>query len=105
MSSVVLRTIADGRVVNVAGLVTHMQRPQTARGVLFASLEDETGIINLIVWPKVFDRYRRPLLESAFLKVVGKLRNREGVVHVVANRIENCSSYLGTMARKSRDFR
>jgi len=105
LTSQELRVTQDGTLVAVAGLVTHLQRPQTAKGVLFISLEDETGIINLVIWAKVFDKYRRVILEASLLKVSGKLQNRENVTHVVANRIENCSRWLGAIERRSRDFR
>jgi error-prone DNA polymerase len=99
-----IRNAKDGTLVSVAGLVTHVQRPQTAKNVVFISLEDETGIINLVVWPDVFDRFRPAILQASLLKVDGRLQNKENVAHVVAQRIDNCSHWMGTLARKSRDF-
>jgi error-prone DNA polymerase len=89
---------ADGTAITVAGLVLARQRPGTAKGVIFATLEDETGTINVIVWPKIFERFRRTVLTSRLLKVVGKLQ-REGIVtHLIADRLEDCSVLLDGLA-------
>jgi len=85
--------------------VTHMQQPATASGVVFASLEDEVGILNIILWPKVFAAQRREALESSLLVIDGTLQRRERVAHVVAHRLHNRSSWLGSLRRNSRDFR
>ena len=76
-SSSDLQRLADGSSVRVGGLVTHMQQPATASGVVFASLEDETGIVNIILWPKVFAAQRRCALESSLLVVEGTLQRRD----------------------------
>jgi error-prone DNA polymerase len=102
-SSADLQQLADGTRVRVGGLVTHMQQPATAPGVVFASLEDETGIVNIILWPKVFAAQRRCALESSLLVVEGTLQRRDLVAHVVAKRLHNASAWLG-LARNSRDF-
>ena len=99
-----LAAVPDGRQVTVAGLVTHRQRPATASGVMFVSLEDETGISNLIVWPSVQEAQRRPLLGASLLVASGELQNAEGVVHVVARRLRDCSGWLGALRAPSRDF-
>ena len=96
--------LADGSSVRVGGLVTHMQQPATASGVVFASLEDETGIVNIILWPKVFAAQRRCALESSLLVVEGTLQRRDRVAHVIAQRLHNRSAWLGGMRRDSRDF-
>jgi error-prone DNA polymerase len=100
-----LQQLADGSAVRVGGLVTHMQQPATASGVVFASLEDETGIVNVILWPKVFAAQRRCALESSLLVVEGVLQRRDRVAHVIAQRLQNASAWLGRLARHSRDFR
>jgi error-prone DNA polymerase len=100
-----LQQLADGARVRVGGLVTHMQQPATASGVVFASLEDEHGILNIILWPKVFASQRRCALESSLLVVEGTLQRRERVAHVVAGRLHNRSAWLIGLQRRSRDFR
>lgn len=93
-----------GRKVSVSGLVTHLQHPQTANGVIFASLEDETGINNIIFWPGVFQAFRHKILRSNLMVVSGELQSQEGVVHVVAERVEDYSSWIRLLPRNSRDF-
>lgn len=84
--------------ITVAGLVLARQRPGTAKGVIFATLEDETGVANVIVWPKIFEKFRRIVLTSRLMKVTGRLQ-REGIVtHLVADRLEDCSSWLDGLA-------
>ena len=80
--------------VQVCGLVITRQRPGTASGVVFITLEDETGVSNIVVWGKFFERYRRIVMTGRLLKVTGRLE-REGIVaHVIAEHIEDYSSYL-----------
>lgn len=92
------------REVRVAGLVTHLQHPQTANGVIFGSLEDETGINNIIFWPGVFAAYRDRILQSNLMVVSGELQSQEGVIHVVAEQVEDYWHWIKTLPRKSRDF-
>jgi error-prone DNA polymerase len=99
-----LAQVPNGQRVRVAGIVTHRQRPEAASGVMFVSLEDETGISNLVVWPKVQEQQRRALLGSRLMLVEGELQNAEGVIHVVAQRVRDCSSWLGELRAPSRDF-
>jgi error-prone DNA polymerase len=100
-----LQRLADGHAVRVGGLVTHMQQPSTASGVVFASLEDETGIVNVILWPKVFAAQRRCALESNLLVVEGTLQRRDRVAHVIARTLHDGSGWLSGLTRESRDFR
>jgi error-prone DNA polymerase len=104
-SSSDLQQLPDGIRVRVGGLITHMQQPATASGVVFASLEDETGIVNVILWPKVFAAQRRCALESSLLVVEGALQRRDLVAHVVAHRLHDASAWLSGLSRESRDFR
>jgi error-prone DNA polymerase len=104
-SSSDLQQLPDGSNVRVGGLITHMQQPATASGVVFASLEDETGIVNVILWPKVFAAQRRCALESSLLVVDGALQRRDHVAHVVARRLHDASRWLAGLERESRDFR
>ncbi len=99
-----LRALADGTRVRVAGLVTHLQQPGTASGVVFLSLEDETGIVNVILWPQVFEAQRAPALAASLLVVHGSLQNQHGVTHVVARSLLDRSHWLAGMERRSRDF-
>jgi error-prone DNA polymerase len=80
--------------VRAAGLVITRQRPGTASGVIFVTLEDETGIANVIVWPKVYERHRRAVISGRLLRVTGQLQNEGSVRHLVAWRIEDLSHLL-----------
>ena len=84
----------SGARVAVAGLTVCRQRPGTAKGVIFLTLEDETGTANIIVWAKVFERYRRAVIAGRCLKVTGKLQREGEVIHVVAERVEDISALL-----------
>jgi error-prone DNA polymerase len=99
-----LNTIRSGQRVSVCGLVTHLQHPQTAKGVIFGSLEDETGINNVIFWPRVFETYRHRILQTTLMVVSGELQSLDGVIHVVADHVEDYSNMVKTLRRKSRDF-
>ena len=83
-----IRRLGDGNFVRVAGWVIVRQRPGTAKGFVFLSLEDETGVSNIIVTPQLFDRYRRELVSHPFLLIEGLLQNQDNVVSVKASRIE-----------------
>ncbi|MEE4329885.1 MAG: OB-fold nucleic acid binding domain-containing protein, partial [Wenzhouxiangella sp.] len=98
------KDIRDGTRIEAAGLVTHRQRPGTASGVVFLSLEDETGIINVIVWPKLLERYRREVLDGSLLRVAGTLQNASGSQHLVARTIHSEDHRLAALASSSRDF-
>ena len=94
----------SGSPVRIAGLVTLRQRPQTASGVVFVTLEDEDGLINVIVWRDLVERQSRALLQSRLLAVDGKLEAADGVRHVIAQQLENLNALLGRLATRSRDF-
>jgi len=86
----VLETPTDRKVV-VSGLVLVRQRPGSAKGVIFITIEDETGVANIIVWPKAFEKFRRIVLTARLLRVTGRLQ-REGIVaHVIADKLEDLS--------------
>jgi error-prone DNA polymerase len=103
-----LAGIPSGRWVRVCGLVTARQRPQTAKGVVFVTLEDETGSINVIVWAKVKERYRDVVYQSRLMAVVGRWQRDDEtgsqVRHLIAYRVEDFTPMLGELATKSRDF-
>ncbi len=90
---------ADGERVSVSGLVITRQRPGTASGVIFITLEDETGVINVIVWPKTFERYRKVVMQGRLLRVTGKLQREGSVMHIVSWKIEDCSYMLDELGR------
>ena len=99
-----LHQMPHGRVVRVAGLVIGRQRPDTASGVIFVTLEDETGAINVIVWRDLSDRQRRELLGSRLMGVYGTVEREGAVVHVLAGRLIDLSHLLGDLEVRSRDF-
>ncbi|MEQ9143875.1 MAG: error-prone DNA polymerase [Parvibaculaceae bacterium] len=89
-----LDVLPDGARVTLAGLVLVRQRPGTASGVIFATLEDETGVANIIVWPKVFERYRKTVLQARLLAVRGRVQKEGRVIHVVADRLDDWTHEL-----------
>jgi error-prone DNA polymerase len=90
-----LRTTASGARATVSGLVTCRQRPGSANGVIFMTIEDETAMANIIVWPKVFERLRPVVLDARYVSVRGKVQEECGVTHVVAEHIEDLTHLLG----------
>jgi len=94
----------NGQPIRVAGIVTCRQRPATASGVMFVTIEDETGYVNLIVWNDLAERQRRELLGSRLLAVQGQVQRSGDVVHVLAKRFEDLSPLLGRLATASHDF-
>jgi error-prone DNA polymerase len=94
----------NGRKVKTAGLVITRQRPGSASGVIFVTMEDETGYVNLIVWSRIAETQRAPLLESQLLEVRGTLQREGDVQHVIAQRLVNLSGMLGDLVVESRDF-
>jgi error-prone DNA polymerase len=93
-----------GQLIRAAGIVTCRQRPATASGVIFVTLEDETGHVNLIVWNDLADRQRRELLASRLLAVQGEVQREGIVVHILARKLEDLSPMLGRLATASHDF-
>ncbi|CAM3445537.1 Error-prone DNA polymerase [Flavobacterium longum] len=89
-----LPRLKNGDPVKVAGLITVRQRPGTAKGVLFITIEDETGFANLVVWEKVFEKHRRDIIQARLLMVEGKLQVEREVIHVVAHQCHNISHLL-----------
>jgi error-prone DNA polymerase len=105
----VLRGYPDGRLARASGLVTHRQRPDTARGVVFVTLEDDTGTVNVIVWPDVLERWRREILGARLMTVYGvwqaDVATGGQVMHLVARRVVDHTALLGELTTRSRDFR
>ncbi len=95
----------DNQFIRVAGLVILRQRPSTAKGITFVTIEDETGTANLVVKQNIWQRYYRIARRSPAWIAYGKLEKKNGVIHVVVNRLEDMSDRLKDLAIKSRDFR
>ncbi|MYF69322.1 MAG: error-prone DNA polymerase [Proteobacteria bacterium] len=94
----------DGAAVHAAGLVIARQRPSTASGVIFVTIEDETGYLNLVVWERVAERQRQVLLGATLLGVHGEVQREGAVVHIVARQLSDHSGLLGELPARSRDF-
>jgi error-prone DNA polymerase len=95
---------SDSSHVKVAGLITCRQRPQTASGVTFLTLEDETGFINVVVWPSLLEQYYRQVHEASVMGVTGTLQRADGVTHVIASVLVDLSHWFAGMSLSSRDF-
>ena len=99
-----LRAFPHGRIARAAGLVINRQRPGTASGVTFLTMEDETGQINVVVWRDLAERQRRELLESRLLAVYGVLERQGEVTHLIAGHLKDLTPMLGDLVTQSRDF-
>jgi error-prone DNA polymerase len=95
-----LASLKSGERVAVAGLVLVRQRPGTAHGVIFMTLEDEAGVANLIVWPKAFERLRATVIGARFVVATGKLQSESGVIHLIVERMEDLTPMLGLLSRE-----
>ncbi|WP_407492397.1 OB-fold nucleic acid binding domain-containing protein [Pseudooceanicola sp. MF1-13] len=89
----------QGARVAVAGLVILRQRPGTAKGVIFLTLEDETGVVNVIVWRKLYEAFRRAVISGRMLRVTGRLQRENEVTHIIAEQIEDISHMLDELLR------
>ncbi|NKW91674.1 hypothetical protein HGD87_03955 [Rhodobacteraceae bacterium R_SAG9] len=87
----------NGARITVAGLVILRQRPGTAKGVIFVTLEDETGVINIIVWRSLYEHFRRAVIAGRLLRVTGRIQRENNVTHVIAERIEDLSPLLDSL--------
>ena len=99
-----VRASPQGRLVRCAGIVIGRQRPDTASGVVFVTIEDEAGALNVIVWRDVGNRQRRELLGSRLMAVYGTVEREGEVVHVVAGKLVDLTPMLGALRTRSRDF-
>lgn len=86
-----------GARVCVAGLVILRQRPGTAKGVIFLTLEDETGVVNIVVWRKLYEQFRRAVISGRMLRVTGRIQRENAVCHVIAEHIEDVSPMLDSL--------
>jgi error-prone DNA polymerase len=99
-----LAQLKDGASAWACGIVTMRQQPETAKGVIFVTLEDETGSVNIIVWRHVRERQRPALLRSRLLAVAGQWQSKDGTTHLIARRLVDVTPWLGAVATSSRDF-
>lgn len=98
-----LSIMKSDMLVKVCGMITVRQRPGTAKGVLFVTIEDETGFANLVVWGKVYERYRKEILQSRLLMVTGKLQIEGEVIHVIAQQCVNLNGWLRELSEPEAD--
>ncbi|MCW5664614.1 MAG: error-prone DNA polymerase [Piscinibacter sp.] len=104
-SAAVLKDYPHGRLARACGLVTHRQRPETAKGTIFVTLEDESGAVNVIVWPTVAQAQHRPLVGARLLTVYGRWQREGEVAHLVALKLVDHTPLLQGLVARSRDFR
>jgi DNA polymerase-3 subunit alpha/error-prone DNA polymerase len=102
--SVDLLNIRSGQRVTIGGIVLVRQRPGSAHGVIFMTLEDETGVANAIVWPKIFEQYRPVVMGARMVKIRGRLQSQHGVIHTVMEHIEDITPMLGLLQKEARRF-
>ncbi len=105
MTAEQLHDLPNGRLVRACGLVTVRQQPETANGTMFVSLEDETGSVQVIVWRRVKERLRAPLLRARLMAVKGTWQREGDVRNLIAGHVEDLTPLLGRLATESRDFR
>jgi error-prone DNA polymerase len=95
----------DGRSVYTAGLVLVRQKPGSAKGVMFITIEDETGPANIVVWPSLFEKRRRVVLGSSMMAINGKIQREGEVVHLVAQQLFDLSGDLSALADRDTEFK
>jgi len=104
MTTAEIAKAPDRKLVRAAGIVIGRQRPDTASGVIFMTLEDETGSTNVVVWRDLQERQRREVLSARLLAVYGRIEREGDVVHVLAGRLVDLTPLLGELPTRSRDF-
>jgi error-prone DNA polymerase len=104
MTAETLNTLPNGKLVRACGIVTGRQQPETSKGVVFVTLEDETGVVQVIVWKALRDRQRTELIRSRLLAVRGVWQREGEVCNLIAGHLEDLTPLLGRLATESRDF-
>jgi error-prone DNA polymerase len=104
VTHVELKTCSNNTEVRIAGMVIVRQRPMTAKGVVFQTIEDETGLANLVIWPDVFERFQREVFSAPIVAIQGIVQNKDNVVHVVVKKLSDVSHLWHGLAVRSRDF-
>jgi error-prone DNA polymerase len=100
-----LRAAKDGACVSVAGVVLVRQRPGSAKGVVFMTIEDETGIANAVVWPKTLERFRKVVMGARLIVIHGRIQRHEDIIHVVSQRLEDRSDWLSLLSEQAADMK
>ncbi len=100
-----LAGLKDGTSVAVAGVVLVRQRPGSAKGVVFMTLEDETGIANAVIWPKTLERFRKVVMTARLVLIRGRIQRHEDIIHVVSARLEDLSGWLSLLSEWGRDMK
>ncbi len=99
-----LRKGKDGAFVSVAGVVLVRQRPGSAKGVVFMTIEDETGIANAVVWPKTLERFRKVVMGARLIVIHGRIQRHEDIIHVVSARLEDRSDWLALLSEAAHEL-
>jgi error-prone DNA polymerase len=99
-----LRTVGNGKSVSVAGIVLVRQRPGSAKGVVFITLEDEFGVCNLVVWPRALEIYRSTVMGARLMLVRGRIQRHKDIIHVVANHLEDKTRWLDLLSADHSEF-
>jgi error-prone DNA polymerase len=90
--------------VKVAGVILVRQRPGSAKGVVFMTLEDETGVANSVVWPKMLERYRKTVMQARLMLVTGRIQRHESIIHIVATALEDRSDWLLLLSEEGNEM-
>jgi error-prone DNA polymerase len=96
-----LRAMKDGAYVSVAGVVLVRQRPGSAQGVVFMTIEDETGVANAVVWPKTLERFRKVVMGARLIVIHGRVQRHEDIIHVVSAKLEDRSDWLRLLSEEA----
>jgi error-prone DNA polymerase len=99
-----LRNLGDGARAAIAGIVLVRQRPGSANGVVFMTIEDETGVANVVIWPNVLERFRKVVMASRLVLIRGKVQRHEDIIHVVAQQMEERSDWLRLLSEEAGDM-
>src|SRR6202012_5960962 len=97
-------TARDGKWLTTAGLVLVRQKPGSAKGVMFITIEDETGVANLVIWPSLYERQRRIILAASMMSVQGRVQREGEVVHLVAQQLTDLSPELAAVGERDGGF-
>jgi error-prone DNA polymerase len=100
-----LRSAKDGAWVSVAGVVLVRQRPGSAKGVVFMTIEDETGIANSVVWPKTLERFRKVVMGARLIVIHGRVQRHEDIIHVVSAKLEDRSDWLALLSEQAAEMK
>ena len=99
-----VRTMKDGARVAVAGVILVRQRPGSAKGVVFMTIEDETGVANAVVWPKTLERYRKVVMTARLILIEGRIQRHEDIIHIVSTKLEDRSDWLLRLSEWAADM-